>query len=498
MSNPMWAPPTGYPAGTGFPAGPTYPVAAPVPTPAPVPSGPNVRPGRRAPKLFQPVVLKDAVRFYQVPAMAWWWGLLGLVAFGGLFLGVEILVGQVMYWADSAATTQNRTTPTIFLLNNAWIIALIPLVVFVSYWFYRQGFGWLSSVTGRFRWKWFLVPLGIFIVGYIIENLIEFVLYGPDGYGLTQLTWQPTSIVMIVGILLTTPFQSAAEEFMARGLVSRLIAGIVPQRQLGLILAALGSSGLFMYLHSADDLWLNCYYFSTGLVMWWAVYRTGGLEVSIALHIVNNLFSEWMLPFQDISDMFDRSAGTGSPVLLIYVFWEFLLVLIVDYIARGRGIVRMSAPAAAVPLVMKGGHFVPRLARQTAVATAQDLPRLATTPRLPASPAPTPNQWFAPTVGYPYPVPPSPAAMPVFVPMASAYPAAPPAYPAAPPAYPAAPPAYPAAPPAYPAAPPAYPAAAPAPMPGVYPQPRPYPAPPPSWPAQGYPPPPATPGQPTG
>jgi len=483
MSNPMWAPPGLYPPGPAYavsPASPAY--AAPTPTPAPV--GPDVKPGRGAPKLYQPVVLKDAMRFFQVPAMAWWWGLLGLVAFGGLFFGVELIGALVMAWADPNATEQNTTTPVIFLLNNAWIALLIPASILVSFWFYRQGFGWLSSVIGRFRWKWFFVPLGIFVVGYLIENLIELVLYGSDGYGLTSLTWQPTSLVMIVGILVTTPLQCAGEEYMARGVVPRLIAGVVRQRQVGLILAALGSSGLFMYLHSAQDVWLNSYYFATGLVMWWSVYRTGGLEISVALHIVNNLFSEWMLPFQDISGMFDRSSGTGSPILLIYVLWEFMLVLIVDYIARGRGLVRMSAPAAAVPVVLRGGDMVAKPARETVVATKADLPRLDKTPRLTPA-APVPNQWFAPAAAQPYPVapgypPPGYPGAPLNYPMpgwagpAPVYPAPMPGYPSPMPVYPAPMPAYPAPPPGYAVPPPAYPGPA-------------YPVAPPNYPSTGYP-----------
>lgn len=472
------------PTGPIFPVGPSqtaagWPPVQPAPPVAPV--GPDIKPGRRAPTLFQPVVLKDSMRFFQVPAMAWWWGLLGLVAFGGLLFLTMLLGSQLMNWVDPRALAQNTTTPAIFLLNNVWIAAIIPASVFVSFWFYRQGFGWLSSVIGRFRWKWFLLPLGVFVVGYIIENLIELLLFGANGYGLSGLTWQPTSLVMIVGIVLTTPLQCAGEEFMARGIVSRLIAAVIPQRQIGLILAAVGSSGLFMWLHSADDNWLNCYYFSTGLVLWWLAYRTGGLEASIALHMVNNLFSEWMLPFQDISGMFDRSAGTGSPAMLIYVVWEFLLALVVDYLARRRRLVRASAPAAAVPVVLKPASWVANQWRHTVVAGQADLPRLAKTPRLPATTALGPNQWPGPVPGLGYPVAPSYPPAPVYpparsyppapvfpvaptyppgsaYPVAAAYPPARSYAPAPPPAYPVVPSGYPAAPPSYPAATPAYPA----------------------------------------
>jgi len=158
-----------------------------------------------------------------------------------------------------------------------------------------------------------------------------------------------------------------------------------------------------------------------------------------------------MLPFQDISGMFDRSAGTGSPLMLIYVVWEFLLVLIVDYIARGRHTVKMSAPAAAVPLVLKGGTMVPNRLRQTFVATKVDLPRLETTPRLPAAAPVVQNQWYSPAVGYPYPPAPS-------------YPAPVPSYPGSTPGYPPSIAGYPVSVPGYPMAAPVAAPVAPAPV----------------------------------
>jgi len=116
-------------------------------------------------------------------------------------------------------------------------------------------------------------------------------------------------------------------------------------------------------------------------MMWWLAYRTGGIEASIALHFVNNFFSEWMLPFTDFSDMFDRSEGTGSPVVLIYLAVQLVLVLIVDWVARKKGLVRMSAPAAWAPAVVKPKKFVTIIEGSVVQATKADLPRIETTPR---------------------------------------------------------------------------------------------------------------------
>ena len=338
--------------------------------------------------LFMPVQPKDSMRFFQVPARRWWWGLLAVLAYIGLYFGVLILSTVIWMVVDPSsikdlvgANGQIVTTPGVFLGNNLMVAADVIVCPLVAWLFYRQGFGWLVSVVGRFRWKWALLTLGVFIVGYAIEMVIEIVVTGPQKYGLDDLRWQSSSWFMLLAILLTTPFQCAGEEFQARALLPRLVAAIVPVRGLSLALSALVPSVVFMLLHDAQDPWLNLNYFCVALLMWLLAYRTGGIEASIALHLVNNLFSEWTLPFTNISDMFDRSQGTGSPIVLVYIGVELVLVLLADFLARRWGIVRASSPAAFVPQVVKPRRWIANLVECTMPATVVDLPRWATTPR---------------------------------------------------------------------------------------------------------------------
>jgi membrane protease YdiL (CAAX protease family) len=341
-------------------------------------------------KLFQPTELTDYMRFYRVPARAWWWGFIAVAAIVVAFLvssfgaAFAIIIVEPNWIFD-----QSVTTPAVFLINNVSIVAMVPLAVLVSYLIYHQGFGWLTSVVGRFRWKWFWIALGVFAAGYAVETAAEIAILGPSDYGLFDLSILPTTALMIVGILLTTPLQCAGEEYAVRGVLARSLAGLIPHRLTSLIVAAVGSSLVFMWIHGAGDPWLNVFYFGVGLIMWWLAYRTGGLEASIALHIVNNLFSEWMLPFSDISGMFDRSEGTGSPIMLAYLAVEVVLILIVDFIARQRGVVRSSAPAAARPVVVKPTKFVSTIAELHAVNDAVDLPRYESTPRQILYPTPS-------------------------------------------------------------------------------------------------------------
>jgi len=328
------------------------------------------------------------MRFFQVPARRWWWGLLAVLSYVGIYFVVMIISTIIWMLIDPSSVKDlvntdgaMVTTPGVFLVNNLMVATDVLVCPLIAWLFYRQGFGWLVSVVGRFRWKWAALTLGVFAAGYAVEMAIEVAVTGPKDYGLYDLHWQTSTWFMLFAILLTTPFQCAGEEFQARALLPRLVAAIVPVKGLSLALSALVPSVVFMLLHDAQDPWLNLNYFCVALLMWWLAYRTGGIEASIALHLVNNLFSEWMLPFTNISDMFDRSQGTGSPIVLVYIGVELVLVLLVDYIARRRGVIRASSPAAAAPQVVKPRRFFDPLDGCTQAATDVDLPRWATTTR---------------------------------------------------------------------------------------------------------------------
>ena len=397
-SPPAWLPPPAQPAPAPMQPTPWYnpptpypgqytasPYPAPQFSPSPYVPGsyqpqpfvplqyPAYAPYQSAPrKSFLPVELKDHPRFFQVPARRWWWGLIALVSYAAAYLLILLIVILIL---DRVAPDSNPdvTTPMDFLTNNLAISMDVLMCPLIAWLFYRQGFGWLVSVVGRVRWRWLGTALGVFAIGYAVEMIVEVVYYGPADYGFHDLAPQSYTWFMIFAVVLTTPLQSAAEEFQFRALLSRLVAGIVPFRRVGLVLSALLTSLGFMTLHFADDHWLQINYFCVGLMMWWLAYRTGGIEAPIAFHIVNNLFSEWMLPFTDISDMFDRSVGTGSPVILFYLAFQLALVVIVDVVARRRGVARLSAPSAAVPVVVKPRHWVTQEAVEVRIATATDL-----------------------------------------------------------------------------------------------------------------------------
>jgi membrane protease YdiL (CAAX protease family) len=79
------------------------------------------------------------------------------------------------------------------------------------------------------------------------------------------------------------------------------------------------------------------------------VWKTGGLEAGIALHVVNNLVGEVTIPFGGLDTMFDREAGAAGPEILIQVFFTLLLAAALLVVARRLRIPQSAAPGATQP-----------------------------------------------------------------------------------------------------------------------------------------------------
>ncbi len=287
--------------------------------------------------------------FLRAPRWRWWKPLVAalVAALAALiFMLVPALIGMVLDGADFAAMARSGDMtlgPWGFLGNNVGIALLIPVAVLVQWAFFGQRPRWLSSVQGRFRWGWFARCVAVILPIWLAALAVE--------YGLTGLPAdvhvRPYTVLLAVGILLTTPLQCAGEEYLMRGLEQRLVASYFRVETVGWVVATIVSSLTFMTLHAAADPWLNLYYFSFGVAASWIGWKSGGLEASVAIHVVNNVLSEAFMPWTDFSGMFNREVGAGDPSVLIQVGVLGAAVVVLWYVARRSRIVTRTAPGAA-------------------------------------------------------------------------------------------------------------------------------------------------------
>ena len=94
---------------------------------------------------------------------------------------------------------------------------------------------------------------------------------------------------LLVVVVLTTPLQSAAEEYLFRGYLSQAIAAWVRHPAVGAVVAGVVTAALFSAAHLPPDLPTFLDRFAFGLAASAVVWLTGGLEAAIVLHAVNNV-----------------------------------------------------------------------------------------------------------------------------------------------------------------------------------------------------------------
>lgn len=305
-----------------------------------------------------PVQPRAFHHFYRTPRQSWWRPLVALLAVLVGFVLIAALAGGVALFIDARTGRQGledinavgvKVTPAFFIANNISLALLIPLSMLIQWAVFRQRPGWLSSLAGRLRWRWLGACLALIAPVYLALHSIVWAVDGLKG-----LAWGPDTLVMILGILLTTPFQAAGEEYGLRGLVNRSVGGWFSSERLALWLGMALSTALFVLAHGAGDVWLNAFYAVFGALACWLTYRTGGLEAAIALHVVNNMFSLATVPFSDFSGLFDRQAGAGGPAVLVEAPALLIAVGLMLWAAEKRGLPLRTAPAFAPPPVSLG------------------------------------------------------------------------------------------------------------------------------------------------
>ncbi len=289
--------------------------------------------------------------FLRTPRAAWWRGVLAIVSLVAAYLVVSLVLGALAVAVDIGTGRTSLSdygsgsitmTPMLFLANNLSLAALLPISMLLQWGFFGQRPRWLSSVEGRFRWRWFgraaLVIVPIWVVYAGLMTLVEPL---PSG------RLAADAILMLVVILLTTPFQAAGEEYGARGLIARASGSWAADPRIALVIALVVSNLLFMVAHAATDPWLLTYYFVFGAALGVVAWRTGGLEAPVLVHAVNNVI--FLVPaalFGDLSQAFDRGPGAGGPWVLMPMVAMVVAVMAIEWWSRRNSVVRETAPAA--------------------------------------------------------------------------------------------------------------------------------------------------------
>ncbi|TQN41797.1 hypothetical protein FHU33_1178 [Blastococcus colisei] len=297
---------------------------------------------------------------------AWWRPLLGLLLLVVVYAALAVVtavagvLGLVASGVDPGTlpdlALDEFTDPWVLLFLNASLIVAIPSVWMVWAVVHGMPRGWSSSVLARLRLRlllpYTLLALVTLGVGIGVSVLLGFTAGGEEVTGpVPSFGW------LLVVVLLTTPLQSAAEEYVFRGYLSQAVAGWIRAPQVGAVVAALLTAALFAAAHGPQDLLTFLDRFAFGLAASAVVWLTGGLEAAIVLHAVNNV-----LVFVLAGALGEGVATTEVPAGIGLGFAVLSLATMAAYVvlvARSRRRLLPEIWTAAVDLRVPAAALVP-------------------------------------------------------------------------------------------------------------------------------------------
>lgn len=294
----------------------------------------------------------------------WWKSLLGLpfsvlvwlagALVLGLIVGLLAIAGGAEDILDDLATDP-LATPSTLLVTNLSLALLIPAVWVTVLVVHGERLGWVSSVVRRLRWR-LLGAFGVLSAVLLALGLaLGLALSAGPGAG-DEGSGRSTGFVvgMLLVVMFTTPLQAAGEEYFFRGYLSQVIAGWIPARVVGALVAGLITGVLFAVAHGAQSpaafISRMVFGFAASLVVW----LTGGLEAAIAFHTMNNVLLFLLDLILGPGVLVETS---GALVLLVDLLIMGAFVAVVAWWARTRGMQRFTAvepgPAALYPVLQR-------------------------------------------------------------------------------------------------------------------------------------------------
>ena len=193
---------------------------------------------------------------------------------------------------------------------------LVPWSMLIQRWLYGVRGASLHSVVSRLRFD--VLGRALLVIGPFWLIAISILNFSTPA---EQTQWPVAELVgMLVLTLLLVPLQAAGEEYGLRGLVFRVAGSWSRGPRAGLVVGVLVSSLVFTAVHGAADPWINLWYFTLAVSLAVMTWRTGGIETAVVIHalLITLTFLFVIALHTDIgASIMDRSAGTGSPVLLV-------------------------------------------------------------------------------------------------------------------------------------------------------------------------------------
>lgn len=227
-------------------------------------------------------------------------------------------------------------TPLYHASTMLSLALLIPWSMVIQRWLYGVRGASLHSVVSRFRFDVFGRAFLLFSPVWIVAIVLGLFLTPGE-----QVFWSHTDLIGIfITTLLLTPLQAAGEEYGMRGLIFRVAGSWTRGPRAGLVIGVLVSSVVFTVIHGSTDLYIIVWYFVLAAGLALMTWRSGGIEIAVVLHAVLNTLTLTMAALLRVdlgTALQDRSAGVGSPYLLVPTLTLVAITAVVWWLTRRTG-----------------------------------------------------------------------------------------------------------------------------------------------------------------
>ncbi|AOR30098.1 hypothetical protein BFF78_02550 [Streptomyces fodineus] len=226
------------------------------------------------------------------------------------------------------------------------LAAVIPVVLVAMRWTGRRPAGTLSSVTGRLRWRWLALCLLTAVPIVAVAMGAMMLLPSDGGPGSRWAGWSVFGPALAMLVVLV-PLQAAAEEYVFRGWLTQAVGAFARSPWV----AFLPQAVLFAAAHGWGTPWGFADLVVFGTAGGWLTWRTGGLEASLVLHTVNNLFAFGVsAAVVGGLDSDDTAADATWPLVALDIVSIALYTAAVVRLLRHRSLDRTApAPPPSVP-----------------------------------------------------------------------------------------------------------------------------------------------------
>lgn len=171
------------------------------------------------------------------------------------------------------------------IYSDLGIIIILPALYVATKVIKDRPLSSYASSRGGFNYRLYFKALLIPIIIYVIFEIINIFTVGIKGTN-------HFSITFFIVCLILVPLQCISEEFAFRGLIMQSIGSWVKIPVLTIVIQAI----IFAALHGYNNLGVLIIFIS-GLVMGFFAWKTNGIEISSAVHTINNLSSALAVMF---------------------------------------------------------------------------------------------------------------------------------------------------------------------------------------------------------